>query len=168
MTATVLVAYGSKHGSTKEVAAAIADTLDEQGLRADLRPADDVETLAGYDGVVIGGALYAGRLHKDVRHLLRRFHEELAARPVAVFAMGPLSLKADEVAGSRRQLDAALRKAADVKPFSIEIFGGVVHPQELHFPFNKMPETDARDWAAIEAWAKELAASLAGSGVAVG
>jgi menaquinone-dependent protoporphyrinogen oxidase len=157
MTGRVLVAYGSSHGSTREVAAEIAAELHEHGLSAVMLPAREVGNLEGYDGVIIGAAIYMGKTHRDVRRLLRRFHHELAALPVAVFAMGPLSMEPKEVGGSRRQLEHALAKVSDVKPIALAIFGGVVKPEELHFPFSKMPETDARDWDAIDAWAEEVA-----------
>jgi len=168
MKTKILVAYGSTHGSTSEVASALAATLAEEGLRVDLRPAGEVRDLAGYDGVVLGGALYMSRLHKDVRRLLKRFRAELARLPVAVFAMGPLTAEAKDIAGSRKQLDRALAKVPEVRPVSIAVFGGVVRPEELHFPFSKMPEGDARDWDAIEDWGKEVAASFVLSRVAVG
>jgi menaquinone-dependent protoporphyrinogen oxidase len=156
MSGKVLVAYGTSHGSTAEVAASIAASLSEHGLSTVVLAARDVGNLEGFDGVVLGGALYMGRVHKDVRRLLRRFHGELAALPVAVFAMGPLNMEPKQVAGSQEQLERALAKASDVKPIAIAIFGGVVRPEELHFPFSKMPETDARDWDAIDAWAREV------------
>src|SRR5262249_36166346 len=59
----VLVAYATRHGSTKEVAQEIAATLDAEGMAVDVLPAANVGHLHGYDGVVLGGALYTGRLH---------------------------------------------------------------------------------------------------------
>ena len=57
----VLVAYGSKHGSTAEIAEAIAATLREAGLQADCVKAGDVRSLEGYDAVVLGSAVYMRR-----------------------------------------------------------------------------------------------------------
>ena len=74
----VLVAYGSKYGSTREVAEAVAATLTEQGVAADVKAAGEVRALDGYDGVVLGTPLYLGALHKDVRALIERQREALA------------------------------------------------------------------------------------------
>ena len=155
----ICVAYASRHGSTREVAETVAATLRARGLAVDLMPAAEVAHLRHYAGVVLGGALYMGRLHKDARRFLARHHDALAARPLAVFALGPRTLSPDDVAGSRAQLDRALRGAP--APMSVAIFGGVIQPEKLRFPFNRMPAGDARDWAAIDAWAAELAGALA-------
>ena len=139
-----LIAYASKHGSTQEVAEQMAETLRGGGLDADVRPAASVVDVAAYDAVVIGGALYMGHWHRDARRLLDRLGEELRERPVFVFGMGPMDLEQKSVEGARKQVDHALAKVPDVKPVSVAIFGGVVHPDALHFPLNRMPESDAR------------------------
>ena len=41
------------------------------------------------------------------------------------------------------------------------IFGGVIRPDALRFPFNRMPACDARDRDAIRAWARDLAPRFA-------
>ena len=163
MSRPILVAFASKHGSTVEVAEVIASSLTEHGLQVDFRRADDVEDDAGYGGVVLGGALYMGRLHRDARRFLHRHRETLAALPFAVFAMGPKTLDPKDVASSRAQLEHALDKVPEAEPFTVAIFGGVVDPHELDFPFNRMPATDARDWDAIHAWADEIAAHIGGT-----
>jgi menaquinone-dependent protoporphyrinogen oxidase len=153
----ILVAYATKHGSTHEVADAIAATLRERGLVADVRDASSVRAVDGYDGVVLGGALYMGRWHADARHFLRRHSGALARLPFAVFGMGPKTLASDDVAESRAQLERALEHAPDLEPAAVAIFGGVVDPTQLHFPLSSMPASDARDWDAIAAWAREQA-----------
>ena len=44
-----------------------------------------------------------------------------------------------------------------VAPVAVTIFGGVVDPEQLRFPFSRMAPSDARDWDAIAAWADEVA-----------
>ena len=67
---SVLVAYGSKHGSTAEIAAAIAETLRESGLRADCLQAGSVDSLEGYDAVVVGSAVYMRRWRREAKSWL--------------------------------------------------------------------------------------------------
>lgn len=156
----MLVAYGTKHGSTREVADAVAATLRGHGLQVETLPAADVDDLDPYAGVVVGGAIYMGRWHLDAMRFLERHRAALAGLPVAVFGMGPRTMEAHDVAGSRAQLVKALDKVPEVEPVAIVIFGGAVDPRMLRFPLNRMPAADARDWKAIRAWSDEVAAAF--------
>jgi menaquinone-dependent protoporphyrinogen oxidase len=157
MTQPVLVVYATKRESTHEVADAVAATLRELGHEVDVRPAAEVGTLAPYAAVVIGGALYMGRWHHDARHFLSGHREALTRMPVAVFAMGPRTTEEADIEASRKQLDAALAKEPQLEPISVAIFGGVIDPTKLRFPFRNMGATDARDWDAIRSWADTVA-----------
>lgn len=160
----VLVAYGTRYGSTREVAEAVAATLAEQGVAADVKPAREVRSLEAYDGVVLGTPLYMGALHKDVRALLEKNRKALASLPLAVFALGPI--KADDgLDGSREQLFTALAKAP--APVSTGVFVGAYDPARLGFkdkmiaalpasPLHGEPAHDDRDWQAIRGWAIEV------------
>jgi menaquinone-dependent protoporphyrinogen oxidase len=160
----IVVAYATRHGSTAEVADAIADELRSGGFAVDVAPVADVHDVSAYDGVVVGGSLYTGRWHRDALRFLRVHADELRERevPVAVFAMGPQTLEADAVAGSRRQLDSALSKVPALEPRLVAIFGGVVDPAKLRFPFNRMHASDARDWDAIGEWAQRFGREVRG------
>src|SRR3954468_10254305 len=153
----VLVTYATKHGSTREVAEAVAAELRELGADVDVCAADAVENVESYESVIVGGSLYTGRWHKDAQRFLKRYHRQLAERHVGVFALGPRTLAETEVTESRKQLDAALATVPDVEPAAVAIFGGVVDPTQMHFPFNRMAASDARDWNAIRAWAGDFA-----------
>ena len=157
MTARILVAYATAHGSTRQVAEAIATSLREQGLEADVTRAHGAANLESYDAVVLGGALFMGRWHRDARHFLERHRRLLGAVPLAVFAMGPATMEQKAVAGSRGQLDHALAGVPEVRPVLVAIFGGVIDPTTLRFPLNRMKPSDARDWDAIRDWASEIA-----------
>jgi len=160
MNGRVLVAYATKRGSTREVAESVAATLRAEGLDAECRPAAEVEDLDGFTGVVLGGALYMGRWHADARDFLKRHRRLLTARRLAVFAMGPRTLAESDVEESRKQFDNALAMVPELEPVSVAVFGGVVDPAKLRFPFNRMPASDARDWDAIHTWAQDLAEKL--------
>jgi menaquinone-dependent protoporphyrinogen oxidase len=160
MPPSILITYATKYGSTRQMADAIAATLGESGFRVVVEPAAGVHDLGSYDAVVLGTALYMGRPHADARRFLKRHHGALAGLPVAVFAMGPLKTGDDDVEGAKKQLMQALAKVSDVSPVATAIFGGVVDPKKLRFPFNRMEVSDARDWRVIEAWAREIGTLL--------
>ena len=130
----ILLAYATKHGSTKEVADAIAETLATSGFEVDVRPAADVRDLADYDGVILGGSLYMGRWHRDAIGFLDCHRDALETIPIAVFAMGPQTLAEADVASARSQLDKALTKVPGVTPSAVAIFGGVVDPSIVVHP----------------------------------
>lgn len=156
----LLVTYASKHGSTEEVARWIGFSLRTAGHHVDVRDAAIVTDVESYDSVVVGGSLYMGRWHADARSFVRRHRSALANRGLAVFALGPRTLDEADVAASRSQLDHALEQLG-VHPQFVAVFGGVVDPEKLHFPFSRMPACDARDSAAIASWATEVAVGLA-------
>ena len=57
MSASVLVAYATRYGSTQEVAEAVAATLRERGLEVDIQPMREVRALDQYRAVVLGAPL---------------------------------------------------------------------------------------------------------------
>jgi menaquinone-dependent protoporphyrinogen oxidase len=164
MSASVLVGYATRYGSTQEVAEAVAATLRESGLEVDIRLIRKVNTLEGYGAVVLGAPLFMFHWHKDALHFLSRHREALMERPVAIFALGPFHDEEKEWQVSREQLDQELAKFPWLKPVALEMFGGKYDPVKLRFPWNflpalkNMPASDIRDWTAIRAWACNLAA----------
>ncbi|MGW4161017.1 flavodoxin domain-containing protein [Streptomyces sp. NPDC004788] len=95
-TPRVLVAYGSKHGATAGIADEIGRTLRADGLDAVVQPADTVDDVTGYDGVVLGGALYAGRWNGKAARCARRNAAQLRDRPVWLFSSGPVDSSAEQ------------------------------------------------------------------------
>ena len=166
MSASVLVAYATRYGSTQEVAEAVAETLRDCGLGVDIQPMREVRTLEGYDAAVLGAALYMFRWHKDARRFLSRHRKALAELPVAVFALGPVHdpYEEEEWRDSRAQLDKELAKHGWLIPVALEILGGKFDPAKLRFPINLLagsePASDLRDWEAIRTWASDLASKL--------
>ena len=157
---TVLVAYATKRGSTREVAADVGRVIRQSGAEVEISPAREVKNLDRYQAVVLGGALYMGRWHKDARKMLKRFRSELTSLPLAVFAMGPKETTPEALESAHAELAKALDEVPEVHPFSTAIFGGVIDPAKLHFPFSRMPAGDARDWDAIQKWAEEVVRGL--------
>ena len=91
MLASVLVGYATRYGSTQEVAEAVAATLREHGLEVDIQSMRKVRTLAGYSAVVLGAPLYIFHWDKDALRFLSRHREALTERPLAIFALGPVT-----------------------------------------------------------------------------
>jgi menaquinone-dependent protoporphyrinogen oxidase len=162
----VLVTYATRSGSTEELARTIADVLRENGLPVELLPAKNVRSLERYSAVVLAAPLYMFRLHKDARRFLSMHRDALIKIPVALFVPGPFENEEKQFADARRQLDKELTRFSWLTPVAQHIVGGKFDPAGLGFPFNlipamrRIPASDARDWEAIRAMAKDLAASL--------
>ena len=61
----ILVAYGSKRGGTAGLAAMIGDALTEGRRRGLGIPGARHSPSTGFDAVVLAGALFANRWHRD-------------------------------------------------------------------------------------------------------
>jgi len=162
MPSSVLVAYGTKNGSTARIAEAIAEVLRKEGLTAEALPAGSVASVTSYDAVVLGSGLYAGRWHRDARSFARRHRHALAERPLWLFSSGPLDASASErdippVPGVKRamvRLDAREHVT----------FGGCLEEGAKGFIARKIVSSgkggDFRDFTAIEEWAARIAHGL--------
>jgi menaquinone-dependent protoporphyrinogen oxidase len=154
---SILVAYATKNGSTKAVAEAIAAELLGVGATVDVRPARAArEPVTGRDLVILGGAIYSGRWHRDARRFLKQHRKDLAGVPIAVFGMGPREHRPESWQRSRAQLDHALAKQPWLTPAAVAVFGGVDPPAR-----RDRARRDLRDWTAIRSWAREVADHIA-------
>lgn len=164
-----LVAYASRMGGTEGIAQAVADELRAAGLVVDLLPAADVHDLTGYDSVVFGSAVYAGRWMRPARALLKRLaadrHVGHRVR-VWLFHSGPLG---------PGQAQASVPAPGKVAAYAIALgadqpktFGGRIEPESAKgFLADSMAKGDLagdyRDFPQITEWARTIAAELRSS-----
>jgi menaquinone-dependent protoporphyrinogen oxidase len=166
----VLVAYGSRHGSTEGIARRIASSLQAEGIDAAAQPVEAVQDIDGYDGFVIGSAVYATHWLGPVKAFVHRHRAALQRHPVWLFSSGPLSTEPSELS------EAAPRDIADIER-EVEARGHTVFPGAWHrdappvgvlervmhaIPAAReaLPEGDFRDWAAIDRFAASVAGEL--------
>ncbi|WP_338676475.1 flavodoxin domain-containing protein [Streptomyces sp. SCSIO 30461] len=95
-TKRILVAYGSKQGGTAGIADEIGSALREDGYETAVLPARDVRDVSGYEAVVVGGSVYAGRWHRDASRFVRLHAEGLSDRPIWMFSSGPVDGSAEQ------------------------------------------------------------------------
>ncbi|MEN3541120.1 flavodoxin domain-containing protein [Microbispora sp. ZYX-F-249] len=158
----VLVAYGSRRGSTAEIAGWIGDTLRGEGLETEVADAGSVRDVTAYDAVVLGGALYAGHWHKDARRFARRHAAALSGRPVWLFSSGPLDRSADEA--EIPPVPQAARAAEALRALGHRTFGGRLARDAKGFIAARIAERaggDYRDPDGVRAWARQVAERVA-------
>ncbi|MGK5171222.1 flavodoxin domain-containing protein [Geodermatophilus sp. CPCC 205761] len=165
----VLVTAASRHGSTHEIAAALARDLNgcatgrTLGLVASAVPAENRPDPSMYQAVALGSAVYAGRWLEAARDLATAHLVALRDRPVWLFSSGPIGappFPPDEPhdAGTfATMLDAVGHR----------VFPGRLDKGLLSFGERAMvtamraPVGDFRDWELVRSWAEEIAATLA-------
>jgi menaquinone-dependent protoporphyrinogen oxidase len=158
----VLVAVASRHHSTYEMGGHLAATLRDDGLTVELRRPEEVVTLDGYDAVILGSGVYAGRWLTAATQLADRLACELRERPVWLFSSGPIGDPA-QPAGDP---PGAAPIIAALHPRDHRVFTGRLEPNELKLGEKLILKVvraktgDYRDWSAIDAWAREIAAAL--------
>jgi menaquinone-dependent protoporphyrinogen oxidase len=165
---TVLVAVASKYGATFEIAEAIGRGLRERGIVADVEHVEDVDEIVGYDAVVLGSAVYAGRWLQQARKLVDERVGELSALPVWLFSSGPIGSPPKPEPDEAVQIDkiASLVDARDHR-----VFAGQLVKERLSFPERAIvrafhaAEGDFRNWEEIDAWAGRIAEALTGTRV---
>lgn len=162
----VLVAVASRHGATAEIAERIGIAIRAAlpSATVDVRAADQVATVDGYDAVVLGSAVYVGRWLEPARNLVARHGAALAAVPVWLFSSGPVGdpPKPDEDPGDEALLLTATGAREHV------VLAGRLDRHQLGFAERavaavvRAPRGDFRDWAAIDVWAGGIAEALRG------
>lgn len=184
---TVFVAYGSRHGGTRGIAERIGEVLQSEGIETVVAPASRAGELGAADAFIVGSGVYMGSWLDEPLEFLKRNQATLASRPTWLFSSGPLlgSTKstpgADPVtdalgpadgpgSGGRKKVEAL---SAVIHPREHKVFLGAYDPKDPPKAFserlvrmmpaarNILPAGDFRNWEDIEAWAREIAATLA-------
>ena len=164
----VLVTYESQYGSTAEVANAIGRTLGGTGRRVDVRHVGDVDTVADYDLVVVGGAIQYDSWMPGAADFVRAHRRELATTPVAFFfTCLALSKPGAGATRSADQYEGKIRAIApEIDPLGVGRFAGVLDYSRMT-PVTRIfarilltvrgaDAGDHRDWSQIRTWATDL------------
>jgi menaquinone-dependent protoporphyrinogen oxidase len=162
----VLVTAASRHGSTTEIAATIGSVLAAAGHDVRIVAAADVDDITGFEAAVIGSCVYLGAWLETAREAVERNRVTLGRIPVWLFSSGPVG---DPPRLAEEPQDA-VRLAALVDARDHRLFAGRVEKGRLGFAERaavaaiRAPEGDFRRWDEIEAWARDIAATLEGAG----
>ena len=177
---SVLLLHASTHGHTSKIAARIATALERAGITVDLRKArrgDDPAPL-GYDAVIVGASVHAGKHQREVVDWAARHHTTLALRPSAFFSV--CLTAADDTEESRlatRRYHDEFVEATGWTPDRAVTFAGALQYREYDFatrlvlrlmmhkgghPTDTSRDHDFTDWDAVDAFAQDVVAGLAG------
>ncbi|HEY2716912.1 MAG TPA: flavodoxin domain-containing protein [Solirubrobacterales bacterium] len=163
----VLVSAASRHGSTTEIAEAIARGLHGHGIEADAVPPEQVEVTSDYDAFVIGSALYVGHWLEPAIELCERLGPDLAGRPAWLFSSGPVGPPESSFAKKMWTDPVDLERvrqatgAAEHRMFAGKLVRSELsRAQRAALFFFRRLDGDYRDWDEISAFANEVAGAL--------
>jgi len=166
MNPKVLIIYGTRAGSTAEVADSIAAILKSHDVTVELREAKQVKSVKGYSLVIIGSAIRLGKVLPEIQSLVEKHQEDLSKTATAFFVVC-MTLK-DNTPENRKIANGfldPLRKL--VTPVEAGLFAGKMDYSKLGFLARfackymvKVPEGDFRDWPVIRAWTNGLAGRI--------
>lgn len=158
----VLVTVASKHGATAEIGGIVARLLEDAGHEIETRVPQEVTALAGYEAVVLGSAVYAGRWLEAARAFADRHAAELATRPVWLFSSGPVG----DPPKPQDEAPEALALASRLGARGHRTFSGRLERSHLNFMERtvtkalRAPDGDFRDWEKVMAWSGEIVVEL--------
>lgn len=161
MKASILVAYASRLGSTKEVAEAIAGSLRRRWVEVDVRSVSEVRDLETYRAVILGSAVRGGKWLPEALDFLEANRETLRRVPLAYFQVC-MTLQQDTPATRAKARSFLGPVRAMLEPLEAESFAGKLEyaraplVMRLVMRLIRTPEGDWRDWTAIRAWAERL------------
>jgi menaquinone-dependent protoporphyrinogen oxidase len=153
----------SRHGSTRDIARAIADQLRAARFTVDLRDVSAVRDIDGYDAVILGSAVYMGNWLPEARAFVDVHHEQLTHVPTWLFSSGPLGRENPLPAGDPNCLTELMQMTG---ARDHQTFAGKLDRANLRFverfaaKMVKAPEGDFRDWGTIRLWARAIARAL--------
>jgi menaquinone-dependent protoporphyrinogen oxidase len=162
MSRHVLVAYATKMGATAEIAEAIGAELREHGLQVEVRNVGDVASMADYDAVIVGSAIYIRRWRPEAVRFLRKHAGELSDRNVWLFHSGPVGPDKGQEQGLPSNVG---RLAQRIGAEPVMTFAGRLEPATAKgFLARRLARgdlaTDSRDWPLIKNWAAGIAVAI--------
>ncbi len=159
----LLVTYASKYGSTAEIAEVIGKELRKRNYEVEVKSVEDVDSLVGYDGFVIGSALYAGGWIKNAAEFLRANQKLLAKHPVWLFSSGPTGQgDPNDILDGWTFPEDLGSVVETIKPKEIILFHGNLDLDRLNFAEKMIIKSvkatvgDFRDWLVIRGWARAI------------
>jgi len=125
----VLIAYGTRYGSTEEISQEIAKTLKEKGLEFELFNLGEGKSknwpqLDDFDGVIIGTSLKINSWKKQVKSFIEKNRVVLKKRKLGVFTCGAYAIA--EPAEAKKDIAKRLMKKFELKADIYDAFGGIL------------------------------------------
>jgi menaquinone-dependent protoporphyrinogen oxidase len=171
-----LIVYGTRGGSTKQIAEEIGKVFGEQGFAVTVKDAKDTRgvDVNAFDLVLVGSSVWATKWKRQATGFLKRNAKKLAGKKVALFSSGMAGDDPANIDPANQSIAKTAAKFPGIKPLALAYFGGCVNFESpsfmARFMANMMKKNfekqgidtskpvDHRDWDAIRKWAADVAA----------
>jgi menaquinone-dependent protoporphyrinogen oxidase len=171
-----LVVYGTRGGSTKQIAGEIGKVFGGQGYAVTVKDAKDTKgvDVNEFDLIVVGSSVWATKWKRQATGFLKRNARRLADKKVALFSSGMAGDDPAKMDYANESIAKTAAKFPAIRPLALAYFGGCVDfasPSFMaRFMANMMKKdfekkgidtskpVDHRDWDAIRKWAADVAA----------
>ena len=176
----ILVVFHTTEGQTEKIANRIAAVLQGDGASVDLHTADSAPAPDGYDSVVVGGSIHAGRYGSALTDYIKANAAALNAMPAGLFQVSLTSANPDEQ--HTKAAHGMMQKLLDDTGFDPDVVGmfagAVVYTKYGWIKRRIMkaivaaeggdPDTtndhEYTDWAAVEQFARDVQAHVRATG----
>ncbi|MFC7238362.1 flavodoxin domain-containing protein [Saliphagus sp. GCM10025317] len=180
--ASFLILYGTGEGQTATVARRIGEKIAERGHETTV--VDAAETaheleIEGFDAVLVGASIHAGKHQEPVTEFVRSMSEALAAKPTEFFQVSLSSATEEGRTQAAGYVDEFV-ETTGWHPDRVGLFGGALRYSEYGFlkrllmkqiagrtipdvpPADESGDVEFTDWHEVESFAADVAAFVEG------
>ena len=177
----VLIAYGTRYGSTEEIVSKISETLEKKNLKTTLINLEKIKSpdslnIEDYDGILIGSGIKIGKWTKTSKTFLQYIKEKSFdnTKVLGIFISSGEAGNKERIPYAKENYIENVLKETEAKVDLYDAFGGVIDlskDSNLGFlvkkllkamakkdPYIKEGErNDGRDWEQIKNFAEQFA-----------
>ena len=170
----VLVTYGSRFGSTKEISEFMVEVIKEYCLAVDLYDAAKAPSnIDAYDVVLIGSGIQIGKWKNTALNFLKKHQNTLREKRTGLFVSCVFSMYPDKVEESKKKFLFDIAEKYSIEPAGLGLFGscldftgkkGLKYKITVNIMKKDLAEMgieydetyEFRDWSKIKKWTEEI------------
>ena len=127
----VLIVYATKHGSSKEAAEMLANSIKKNAEVSLFNINDNPPSPEDFDAVVVGGSIRFGKLNSKLKKYIKAHKALLAEKMSAIFICCGIAKDFEDY--------VTMQLPSDLNcPLGIHYFGGHLKPDRVHGIFDKI------------------------------
>jgi menaquinone-dependent protoporphyrinogen oxidase len=127
----VLIAYGSRFGSTEEISSEISKMLNEKGIETSMINLREVKSknwpsLKTFDGIIVGSGIRVARWTKEAKQFLKKNRDELRNKSLGLFVSCADAAVPETIGKARQDYLETTMEELGITAGIFDAFGGVL------------------------------------------